>query len=215
MNVESPSKRKENTSNMIVPISDLKGGILSLLLTGPVQLPLRVSERGQIAGKDLLAIPISVELEVSGINVIKITRVVEKMTRTARKEIGTGNQNVNNDKTKIKNVYWNLKDEIAKVVEKGVALGYVFKYKETRVNNGGSCDNHGIISEGNSVGVETGGQTGNDEDTMWSLEDEIGKVLEVMVTLGFDFNSKEVEISGVITQREKEDEERLAEIEDS
>lgn len=43
---------------------------------------------------------------------------------------------------------------------------------------------------------------------------EIANVLEVGVALGVDFNSKEDSIGVIIAQREKEDEERLAETND-
>ncbi|KAK3221054.1 hypothetical protein Dsin_015024 [Dipteronia sinensis] len=42
-----------------------------------------------------------------------------------------------------------------------------------------------------------------------NLEEEIAKVIEIGVALGFNFNGREEEIGGVVAQRELEDEERL------
>ena len=54
----------------------------------------------------------------------------------------------------------------------------------------------------------------NVQEQSWSMGVEIANVLEVGVALGVDFNSKEDSIGVIIAQREKEDDERLAETND-
>ena len=50
---------------ILVSISDHEGGVVKLPLQGPVQLPLSICERGQISGKDLIEIPLQVDLDDS------------------------------------------------------------------------------------------------------------------------------------------------------
>ncbi|KAK0602936.1 hypothetical protein LWI29_038397 [Acer saccharum] len=124
---------------------------------------------GQIRGKDLAAVPSAVDLE------------------------GEGRKTSGNPK-KQRKVRWSLEEEITKVIERGVALGYVFNPKDKE----GSQNSERI----------------NREMRSGSFEEEITKVIEVGTALGFDFNSKEDIIGEEISQREKEDEERMAEAND-
>lgn len=78
---------------------------------------------------------------------------------------------------------WNLEVELAKVVEKGVDLGYLRRDK-----------------------VQQGG--GSIEPSSWRLSEEVAKVIEVGAALGFDFNRNKESISKEISRREKEDEDR-------
>ncbi|KAI9180574.1 hypothetical protein LWI28_006179 [Acer negundo] len=55
-------------------------------------------------------------------------------------------------------------------------------------------------------------ESGQREEQSWSSGEEITKVIEVVMALGFGFNNKEDTIGGVISQREKEDKERLGNI---
>ncbi|KAK1576183.1 hypothetical protein Q3G72_011618 [Acer saccharum] len=86
---------------------------------------------------------------------------------------------------------WNLKDEVTKVIEKGVALGVI------NVKAGGNG------GEVRSVGS-------NEEKLVnGNLSEEVAKVMEVGVALGFDFNGKEDSVSEEIRRRETEDEARF------
>jgi hypothetical protein len=86
---------------------------------------------------------------------------------------------------------WNLNEEIAKVVEKGIELGVI-------KGGGGS-------KRGEQLSVDPSGNlTGN-----WKLSEEVAKVIEVGVALGFDFQGKEDSISEEIRRRETEDETRF------
>ncbi|KAK2648768.1 hypothetical protein Ddye_016257 [Dipteronia dyeriana] len=72
---------------------------------------------------------------------------------------------------------WILEEEIAKVIDKGIFMGYDFKKEKL-----------------------------NDQSRVnWSLEDEITKVIEMGVSLSFDFNGKEKVIEEEIMRRESED----------
>ncbi|KAK2653707.1 hypothetical protein Ddye_013563 [Dipteronia dyeriana] len=143
--------RKESTT-----IIDHEGDALSISLKGIVQLPLRDSEGGQIMGKDLVAIPIEVDLG-------------------GAERISSQNRNVKIALNKLR-LNWDLEDEIAKRVV------------STEIGDGSEdVSKAGLI-----------------------LEDEIAKVIEVGVALGFDFNEKENVLEDVIARREKEDDEKLA-----
>ncbi|KAK1581655.1 hypothetical protein Q3G72_007744 [Acer saccharum] len=79
---------------------------------------------------------------------------------------------------------WNLGEEMAKVIEKGVALCVNFKSRDAEMSEG-DMDN---------------GQ--------WNLEDEVAKVIEVGKALGFDFNGREDEVAVFVARREEEDDDR-------
>ncbi|KAI9197737.1 hypothetical protein LWI28_003456 [Acer negundo] len=66
-----------------------------------------------------------------------------------------------------KKVKWNLENEIARVIEKGVAHGIELKVRKQRIANGREGD----------------------------VDEEVTKIVETWVTLGFDFNGRENEIS--------------------
>ncbi|KAK0597523.1 hypothetical protein LWI29_026183 [Acer saccharum] len=92
----------------------------------------------------------------------------------------------------IKKVKWNIENEIAKVIEKGVELGINLKVRKQRISS--DCE---------VVGSEEFWKLG------WDLDDEVAKVLEIGAALGFDFKGKESEISQVLSNMEKEDEDRF------
>ncbi|KAK0581192.1 hypothetical protein LWI29_011203 [Acer saccharum] len=75
---------------------------------------------------------------------------------------------------------WVLEEEIVKVIEKNVSLGFNFK----------------------------SGQKADYDKSEWNLEEEITKVIETEVALGFDFKGLESDISKQIVMRELEDEQR-------
>ncbi|KAK3200244.1 hypothetical protein Dsin_023659 [Dipteronia sinensis] len=96
------------------------------------------------------------------------------------------------------------KEEIAKVIEKGVALGLVFKSNDTKTAEG---EKH-ACREQDGLSVELDNNGCHNEVTtgaVWDLGDEVAKVIEVGMSLGFDFNGKEVEIGAQIERRERED----------
>ncbi|KAI9187338.1 hypothetical protein LWI28_026961 [Acer negundo] len=91
---------------------------------------------------------------------------------------------VANSSGRLRNVY------SKKVVEKGVELGYL-KFPKS-VNNGG------VANEGR----------GDSSAETWSLSEEVAKVIEMGVALGFDFNGSVEKVAAEISRREKDDEAR-------
>ena len=81
--------------------------------------------------------------------------------------------------------------ELTKVLEKGVALGYLNFNKN--VNKGGA---------------DAKGSNENLKES-WSLSNEVAKVIETGVALGFNFNGKVEMAAAEILRREKEDEARV------
>ncbi|KAI9186182.1 hypothetical protein LWI28_014499 [Acer negundo] len=125
---------------------------------------------------------------------------------------------------------WDLEVEVAKVIDKGVALGYNFnKNEKNDVNEVDRREVAGVVSV--SSGIERYEREVHLDKTMkmrgrnkvysikkheerslklsWNLEEEIAKVIETGVALGFNFNGKEKEIGGEVARREMEDEEKL------
>ncbi|KAK0597862.1 hypothetical protein LWI29_029289 [Acer saccharum] len=172
--LEGPRKlvvsHKEHQS---VLFTDLEGRILSIPLKGPIPLPLSGVEGNQISGSDLKELPIMIELETGTTKVVSISS-------SSRTDRGNGNEQYNssssNDKqpNQLMVPYWNLEEEIAKVIEKGVAMGYVFNSKAAEARNQGKKDGVGL--QGNS-GILRNNQNvslGN----KWDLDDEVAKVIE-------------------------------------
>ena len=87
-----------------------------------------------------------------------------------------------------KRVIWNLEDKIAKVIEKGVAVGINMQAKKVRDDSDETRLIHGEV---------------------WDLEVEVANVLETGAALGFDFHGEEMEITEILTAKEKEDEDRF------
>ncbi|KAK3199767.1 hypothetical protein Dsin_023182 [Dipteronia sinensis] len=85
---------------------------------------------------------------------------------------------------------WDVDVELSKVVEKGVELGYL-KFPKS-VNNGG------VANEGR----------GDSSAEARSLNEEVAKVIEMEVELGFDFNGSVDKVAAEISRREKDDETR-------
>ncbi|KAI9165982.1 hypothetical protein LWI28_024068 [Acer negundo] len=94
-----------------------------------------------------------------------------------------------------------LEEEIAKVVEKGVALGRIVISR----NNAGD-DRRGRSQNSNENGQNRGGGV---SESSWNLEEEVTKVIEVGMVVGFDFNGKEHEVREEIAKREKQDVDKL------
>ncbi|KAK1586456.1 hypothetical protein Q3G72_002762 [Acer saccharum] len=84
-------------------------------------------------------------------------------------------------------VRWNLGDEMAKVIEKRVALGINFNAEKDSDEQGEDSIN---------------------PREQWNLEEKVTRIIETGKALGFDFNSNEDEITVVIAKRELEDENR-------
>ncbi|KAK0575010.1 hypothetical protein LWI29_032546 [Acer saccharum] len=132
----------------VVSILDQEGRDINLPLRGPIQFPLQDLEGGQNRAEDLMSIPLAVEID---------------------EEVRRGNKK----NKKLEVVRWSLQEEIAKVIAKGISLGYVFNARDKE-------------TEGSKTQVGD-----KDEEQSWSLGVEITKVIEVGVALGVDFNSKE------------------------
>ena len=102
--------------------------------------------------------------------------------------------------------YWNLEEEIAKVIEKRGYPGGMFTIQKLR----------GLIKINKDKVVQQedmGTLRTNPNDALvniWDLEEEVTKVIEVGTELGFDFTGREVELGEQIVAREKEENERLA-----
>ncbi|KAK1584171.1 hypothetical protein Q3G72_030476 [Acer saccharum] len=79
---------------------------------------------------------------------------------------------------------WNLGKEMAKVIEKGVALGVNFKPRDAEM----------------SKGEMVNGQ--------WNLEEEVAKVIVTGKALGFYFIGREDEAVVFVARREKEDDDK-------
>lgn len=88
---------------------------------------------------------------------------------------------------------WNLEEELAKVLEKGVALGYF---------------NRSLHSHKSGTGISEGGiaKTG-----AWNLSDEVAKVIETRIALGLDFQGKEDLAVVEICRKEREEALRINE----
>ncbi|KAK1583655.1 hypothetical protein Q3G72_025894 [Acer saccharum] len=91
-----------------------------------------------------------------------------------------------------KKVKWHIGNEIARVIEKGVARGLARKARRQRILEG--------IEEGEIAEIST---------PSWVVDEEVAKIMETGVALGFDFNGNETEVSQVLRTMEKEDEARI------
>ncbi|KAK0606710.1 hypothetical protein LWI29_003197 [Acer saccharum] len=83
---------------------------------------------------------------------------------------------------------WNLEAKMAKVIDKRDQLGVI---------NRNVVDKNGDITQ---AGVK------DKKNVRWSLREDVAKVIEVGVTLEFDFNGIEESVSEEIRRRETEDE---------
>ena len=185
--------RHKNHKN--VSFSDKEGRVLSHSLKGPIQLPLNGLEGDQIVGKDLESLHLEVELVTDVSRIAEPNKTTEKSNRFRKDTIVKSRQQSNKS-------YWNLEEEIAKVIEKGVSLGYVFKAKEKDMGK-----EHIVMQEDH---FNARSNQGESQENSWNLDNEVAKVIEVGVALGFDFNGNEVEIGEKIATREKEDEALMA-----
>ncbi|KAK3227568.1 hypothetical protein Dsin_007430 [Dipteronia sinensis] len=129
----------------LVSLSDKEGRLLSLPLKGPIQLPLIGLRGNLIMGRDLEALPLTVELEGDVARTVSIAstreadRRPEIQRRTSKDKNETGrttrknqeeSQDENGERTE---KLWNLEDEVTKVIEVGIALGLDFNGKETEI----------------------------------------------------------------------------------
>ncbi|KAK0597066.1 hypothetical protein LWI29_021500 [Acer saccharum] len=116
----------------MVSISNQEGKVLSLPLRGPIQLPLTGLKGGLIRGKDLIAVPLAVELDGDERRNSKIQRMPDTIMRFSKASALELNQDVGKENKipKVKKAPWNLKEEIAKVIKAGVVLGFDFKGRE-------------------------------------------------------------------------------------
>ncbi|KAK0600463.1 hypothetical protein LWI29_015269 [Acer saccharum] len=107
-----------------------------------------VREGKQISGKDLHALPIALDLEavdVSSPSPLEVESRTEGIKANSKSRIGKTPE-------LLKVSYWNLEEKIAKVIEKWVALGYVF-------NSKGMVSSNGIkLSSNNQAGPDVGGE---------------------------------------------------------
>ncbi|KAK1582035.1 hypothetical protein Q3G72_011261 [Acer saccharum] len=91
-----------------------------------------------------------------------------------------------------KKVKWHIGNEIARVIEKRVARGLERKARRQRILEG--------IEEGEIAEIST---------PSWVMDEEVAKIMETGVALGFDFNGSEMEVSQVLRTMENEDEARI------
>ncbi|KAK3220252.1 hypothetical protein Dsin_014222 [Dipteronia sinensis] len=144
-----------NEDKNMVSISDQEGGMVSLPLQSPIQLPLTVFESGQITGKDFVAVPLSVELEgvkkrefpATGYQlkkakkrgVVPNDKSLINSSSSPRVQLGTKAQDaiVNKMcKQVTKKFSWNLEVKLAKVIEKGTALAMIYKPSTNEMDKG-------------------------------------------------------------------------------
>jgi hypothetical protein len=92
----------------------------------------------------------------------------------------------------IKKVKWNIENEIAKVIEEGVAR---------RIEH--------ISRRQKFLNEDCRTDTEDNSSLSWKVDEEVTKVIETGVKLGFDFNGNELEISQVLATMEMEDEARF------
>ncbi|KAK1551224.1 hypothetical protein Q3G72_032272 [Acer saccharum] len=169
--------------------------VLSHPLKDPIQLPLNGLEGDQIVGKDLEPLHLEVELVTDVSRIAEPNKTTEKGNRFMKDIIVKSRQQSNKS-------YWNLEEEIAKVIEKGVSLGYVFKSNEK------DRDKEHIVMQEDHYNSRS--NQGESQENSWNFDNEVAKVIEVGVALGFDFNGNEVEIGEKIANREKEDKALMA-----
>ncbi|KAI9161381.1 hypothetical protein LWI28_016829 [Acer negundo] len=124
-----------------------------------------------------------------------------RATRSSKLKSKPGGDNSGNTR-KEGWVDWNLEEEIAKVIEKGVALGLDLKSRGSIIRKTNQQQKGPAVSN-----------TSQANNVIWDLEEEIAKLMETRVALGFDFNGNENEIIEVVSSREKEDEERMEDLE--
>ncbi|KAK1575503.1 hypothetical protein Q3G72_006061 [Acer saccharum] len=93
------------------------------------------------------------------------TRKDKSLLPQVAEEIGNRNMGATSGKGR-----WNLDDEITKIIEKGVALGFINIRKSVKRNGPESA----IVEHGKSES--------------WNLSDEVAKVIETGIALGIDFN---------------------------
>ncbi|KAK1551781.1 hypothetical protein Q3G72_004645 [Acer saccharum] len=87
-------------------------------------------------------------------------------------------------KSRVREVIWNLDEEITKVYEKGAEMGVDFKSR---------TDQH------------------TDNKRSWVLEEEVRKVIDTGVAQGIDFNGRKAEVMLYLSAREQEDEDNFNE----
>ena len=210
----------------MVAIADQEGGVVKLPLQGPIHLPLSVLKRGEITGKDLIEVPLEVDLIGSAGRVSqvpessprrKMLRDKGRVCTSYSSDTGVQRLKCMKGREPAKRCYWNLEEEMAKLIEKRVALGHDFKARhkapdlEAKTKRIGNQED--INSSGIEGGIHGGIHGGSSSQSGWSLEMEVAKILEVGAALGFDFNGNEGEIGEILSRREKEDEDRLAAME--
>ncbi|KAI9185240.1 hypothetical protein LWI28_005562 [Acer negundo] len=103
-----------NSDQRVVSFSDNDGRLMSLPLNSPIQLLLKDGQRGQIRGKDFLEVPLAVEIE---------GMVISEQRASA---IGVAGP-------KTKNSGWNLEEEVSKVLEVAMTLGFDFNINEDEI----------------------------------------------------------------------------------
>ncbi|KAK1550995.1 hypothetical protein Q3G72_028387 [Acer saccharum] len=194
--LEGPTKLTVRHKNhKKVSFSNKQGKVLSHPLKGPIQLPLNGLEGDQIVGKDLEPLHLEVELVTDVSRIAEPNKTTEKGNRFMKDIIVKSLQQSNKS-------YWNLEEEIAKVIEKGVSLGYVFKSNEK------DRDKEHIVMQEDHYNSRS--NQGESQENSWNFDNEVAKVIKVGVALGFDFNGNEVEIGEKIANREKEDKALMA-----
>ncbi|KAK4857264.1 hypothetical protein QYF36_026198 [Acer negundo] len=180
------SSSSESPNELIIITESCEDGVFSDPLEGPSKMI--------IVGKDLEPLNLEVEL-VSDVSKIVDPNKTNEKGNKSKKDIIEKQSQLSNE------FYWNIEEEIAKVIEKKVSLGYVFKLKDQNENQKDQSNYK------NNQGAS--------QENYWNLDNKVAKVIEVGVALGFDFNRNEVEIGENIVSKEKEDEAVMAAVNDS
>ncbi|KAK3227437.1 hypothetical protein Dsin_007299 [Dipteronia sinensis] len=95
---------------------------------------------------------------------------------------------------------WSVEEEIAKVIENGVAIGRL----KTRSKSKFGEKEHDL-DDANNTTIDAG-----DNKILWCLEEEIVKVIKTGVALGIDFGGNQKDIMEEISRRELEDTARVS-----
>ncbi|KAI9182829.1 hypothetical protein LWI28_029241 [Acer negundo] len=167
------------------------------------------SEEGEISNSQFSDTDIGAEIQTMGKRGRgrkkgTIVRTHGMRTRTSRNPSPTIPDNSDSGievvDTAGKQVRWCLEEEIAKVMETGVALGGL--RTKLPLNGGGRNSSQ---DDSNTIIVDVEGN-----DLTWYLEEEITKMIETEVALGVDFSRNKKDIQDEVDRREVEDIDRIS-----
>ncbi|KAK4850407.1 hypothetical protein QYF36_006484 [Acer negundo] len=124
------SPLNNRTSNVVISVE----GCEMASIFDPVDgLSLVVCLKDRNQGKELLAVPMAVELDI-GERLLSSQNSSQKRSHVDNTEVNQEKRTIQNF-DKAKPTYWNLDEEIAKVIEKGIALGFVCNSNNKDMSN--------------------------------------------------------------------------------